>query len=89
VIRISIPPLTEERRKEYVKVAKNYAEQTRVAIRNVRRDANEELKKKQKDEDLSEDSVKRATEEIQKMTDQYIEKINKLLEEKEREIMEV
>ena len=89
VIRINIPPLTEERRKEYVKLAKNHAEQARVAIRNIRRDANEELKKKEKDHDYSEDDLKRAGEEIQKMTDLYIDKINKILEEKEKEIMEV
>lgn len=89
VIRINIPPLTEERRKEYVKIAKNYAEQARVAVRNIRRDANEDLKKKEKDHDYPEDDIKRATDEIQKMTDLHIEKINKLLEEKEKEIMEV
>lgn len=89
VIRISIPPLTEERRKEFVKVAKNMAESCRVAVRNVRREANEELKKKQKSGDLSEDDEKRGIEEVQKITDSFIEKINKVLEEKEKEIMEV
>jgi ribosome recycling factor len=89
VIRINIPPLTEERRKDYVKMAKNTAEQSRVAIRNVRRDANEELKNLQKSGDLSEDQEKRATDDIQKLTDHYVEEINKHLEEKEREIMEI
>lgn len=89
VIRISIPPLTEERRKELVKVAKNMAEQVRVAVRNIRRDANEELKKKEKAGDISEDESKRGTEEIQKMTDKYIEKINSMLDLKEKEILEV
>ena len=89
VIRINIPPLTEERRKEYVKIAKNVAEQCRVAIRNVRRDGNDELKNLQKKGELSEDQEKRGTEEIQKLTDHYIEEINKHLEAKEREIMEI
>ncbi|MFW5717724.1 MAG: ribosome recycling factor [Spirochaetota bacterium] len=89
VIRISIPPLTEERRKEFVKVAKNMAEQTRVSIRNVRRDANDELKKSEKDGELSEDELKRAEDEVQKLTDTYVEKVNSMLEEKETEILEV
>lgn len=89
VIRINIPPLTEERRKEYVKLARNMAEQARVAVRNIRRDANDELKKAQKDGDISEDDAKRGTDEIQKLTDTYVEKIGKVLEEKESEIMEI
>ncbi len=89
VIRISIPPLTEERRKEFVKIAKNMAEQSRVSIRNVRRDANDELKKSQKDGDLSEDELKRAEDEVQKLTDTYIDKVNSMLDEKEKEILEV
>jgi ribosome recycling factor len=89
VIRIAIPPLTEERRKELVKVAKNTAEQSRVSVRNVRRDANEEVKKAKTDSELSEDEAKKAGDEIQKLTDRYIEEINKLLESKEKEILEV
>jgi len=89
VIRINIPPLTEERRKEYVKVAKNMAEQCRVAIRNVRREANDELKKLQKAGDLSEDLAKRGEEEVQDLTDEYIEQVNDFLEKKEQEILEV
>ncbi|MBN2050098.1 MAG: ribosome recycling factor [Spirochaetales bacterium] len=89
VIRINIPPLTEERRKEYVKIAKSMAEQGRVAIRNIRRDSNESLKKMQKNSDISEDDEKRGTEEIQKLTDSYIEDINSQLDEKEKEIMEI
>lgn len=89
VIRINIPPLTEERRKEYVKLAKNMAEQCRVAIRNVRRDANEDLKKKQKDGSLTEDDFKKGVDDIQKMTDDFIKEVNDLLEVKEKEIMEV
>lgn len=89
IIRINIPPLTEERRKELVKVAKNQAENSRVSIRNVRRDANDELKKMLKNSDISEDDEKRGLDEIQKLTDTYIEKINEELEKKEQEILEV
>ena len=89
VIRINIPPLTEERRKDLVKVTKNMAEQSRIAIRNIRRDANEELKKKQKSSHLSEDVAKRGMDEIQKITDKYIKEVNELLEKKEKEILEV
>jgi ribosome recycling factor len=89
VVRINIPPLTEERRKEYVKMAKNTAEQSRVAIRNIRREANDELKKIQKSGEISEDDEKRGIDDIQKLTDKFIEDINKLLAEKEKEIMEV
>jgi len=89
VIRISIPPLTGERRKELVKVAKNNAEQSRVAVRNIRRDGNDELKKLLKESKITEDEESKTSEELQKLTDVYIEKINKILEEKEKEIMEV
>ena len=88
VIRIAIPPLTEERRQEYVKVAKNMAEQSRVSIRNSRRDANEDMKKAQKDGTISEDGLKRAEDDIQKLTDKYIDEVNLALEEKEKEILE-
>lgn len=89
VIRINFPPLTEERRKEFVKHAKNLAEQARVAVRNIRREANDDLKKQLKSSELSEDQEKRLTEEIQKLTDEYVEQINVVLEEKEKEIMEI
>ncbi|RPJ05565.1 MAG: ribosome recycling factor [Spirochaetaceae bacterium] len=89
VVRISIPPLTEERRKELVKVAKSKAEATRVSVRNIRRDANEDFKGLQKSGEISEDDLKRSTDEIQKLTDKYIEEINKVLEVKEKEILEV
>jgi len=89
VIRISIPPLTGERRKELVKLAKNNAEQSRVAIRNIRRDGNEELKKLSKESKITEDEESKITDELQKLTDLYIGKINQVLEEKEKEIMEV
>jgi len=89
VIRIAIPPLTEERRKELAKVAKNIAEKSRVSIRNVRRDINEEIKKKEKDSSLSEDQAKRGMDDIQKLTDKYIEEINAVLGKKDKEIMEI
>jgi ribosome recycling factor len=89
VIRIHIPPLTEERRKEFVKVAKNMAEKNRISIRNIRRETNEEFKKQQKASEISEDESKRAVEEIQKMTDKYISDINTVLEAKEKEILEI
>ena len=89
VIRISIPALTEERRKELVKLAKNQTEQSRVSIRNIRRDGNDELKKLLKDSKITEDDESKAVAELQKLTDSYIEQVNKILEEKEAEIMEV
>jgi ribosome recycling factor len=89
VIRIAIPPLTEERRKELVKIAKNQAEQSRVAVRNIRRDGNDELKKQLKEGELTEDEERTAGEELQKLTDNYITKVNQVLEDKEKEIMEV
>jgi len=89
MIRIQIPPLTEERRKQLVKIVKKKAEETKVAIRNVRRDSIEELKKLEKEEHLSEDDVKRAQDEIQKITDSFITKVDAVLNHKEKEIMEV
>ncbi len=88
VIRVPLPPLTEERRKELVKIVRQDVEGGRVAIRNIRRDANNELKKLEKDKEISEDELRRAEEEIQKLTDQMIKQMDKLLEEKERELME-
>ncbi|MDR0464940.1 MAG: ribosome recycling factor [Treponema sp.] len=89
IIRISIPPLTEERRKDLVKLAKNQAEQSRVSIRNTRRDGNEELKKLLKDSKITQDDESKGADELQKLTDNYISQVNKVLEEKEKEIMEV
>jgi len=89
IIRISIPPLTEERRKDLVKQAKNQAEQSRVAVRNIRRDGNEELKKLLKDKELTEDEESKNADELQKLTDSFIKQIETVLEEKESEIMEV
>lgn len=88
VIRIAIPPLTEERRKELAKHAKAVAEQSRVAVRNIRRDGNDELKKVQKDGTITEDELKASEDSIQKETDKFIQEINKILEDKEKEIME-
>ncbi len=89
VIRINIPPLTEDRRKEIVKMAKNTAEQARIAIRNIRRDANDHLKKEQKDGDITEDDAKRGEDEVQKLTDSFVEKVDAALAAKEKEILEV
>jgi ribosome recycling factor len=89
IIRIPIPPLTEERRKTLVKHAHKHAEEGRVAIRNVRRDVNEHLKRLLKDHALSEDDEKHAVAEVQKLTDLHIEKIGETLKKKETEIMEV
>ena len=89
VIRIAVPPLTEERRKELVKFAKNQAEQSRVSIRNIRREGIDELKKMQKDSVITEDDESKASADMQRLTDSYINNINQVLEEKEKEIMEV
>lgn len=89
LIRLNFPPLNEERRKQLVKSAKGTAEQSRVAMRNIRREAMDELKKLQKSGDISEDELKDAESKIQKMTDSYIVQINSLTDEKEKEIMEI
>jgi len=88
-IRINIPILTEERRKQLVKLVKKRAEESKIAVRNIRRDSNEELKKLEKDEHISEDEVKKEHDEIQKITDSFIKKIDELADHKEKEIMEV
>jgi ribosome recycling factor len=89
MIRINIPHLTEERRVQLVKVIKKRSEEGRVAVRNIRRDIMEELKKSEKEKHLSEDDVKRMHDEIQKVTDSYIEKVEEVMQHKEKEIMEV
>lgn len=89
LIRIPIPPLTEERRKELVKKAHGMAEEARTAVRQVRRDGNDKLKKLEKDHTISQDEEKRALDDIQKLTDKYIDQINDTLKHKEKEIMEV
>lgn len=88
-IRLIFPQLTEERRKELIRTLHKKAEEHRVAIRNIRRDANEELKKLEKNGEASEDEVKRAQEQLQKITDKYIEQIDKTTKAKEEELLEV
>jgi ribosome recycling factor len=88
-VRIPIPPLTEERRKELAKVVRKMAEDARVAIRNVRREAIEKLKDREKKKEISEDLVKRGQERIQKETDAHVKKIDDILKSKEQEILEV
>jgi ribosome recycling factor len=88
VIRIVIPALTEERRADLVKLSKKYAEEAKVAIRNIRRDANDELKKMEKT-GLSEDESRRYQEDVQKMTDRFVAEADKILASKEKEIMDV
>jgi ribosome recycling factor len=88
-LKIPIPLLTEERRKDFVKLVKKFGEDSKIAIRNVRRDANDHLKKEQKDKKMSEDELKQAEDEVQKLTDQHIKMIDEILKHKELEIMEV
>jgi ribosome recycling factor len=88
-LKIPIPALTQERRKDFVKLVKKFGEDAKVAIRNVRRDANDHLKKEQKDKKMSEDELKHAEDEVQKLTDQHIKMIDEILKHKELEIMEV
>lgn len=88
IIRISVPPLTEERRKDMVKLCKKYAEEARVSIRNIRRDAIDALKKLEKSKEISEDDQKRGNEEIQKKTDGSIKDIDKLVADKEKELLD-
>lgn len=89
VIRLIIPPLTEQRRQELVKLVKKTAEESRIAVRNVRRDANDELKKLEKTGDVSEDDVRRASDKTQALTDRFVAEIDKVAAAKEREILEV
>ncbi|MEH6850827.1 ribosome recycling factor [Bacillus pseudomycoides] len=89
VIRIAFPALTEERRRELVKVVKKYSEDAKVAVRNVRRDANDDLKKLEKNGNITEDDLRGYTEDIQKETDKYIVKVDEVTKNKEKEIMEV
>ncbi|HWO77987.1 MAG TPA: ribosome recycling factor [Bacillus sp. (in: firmicutes)] len=89
IIRLTVPPLTEERRKELVKVVKKEAEEAKVAVRNIRRDANDELKKLQKNGELTEDELRGYSDDVQKLTDEQIAKIDSLAKDKEKQIMEV
>jgi len=88
VIRVPLPPLTEERRRELVKLVRQEAENARVAVRNVRRDVNSDLKALQKSKDITEDEERRAEEEIQKITDQSVGEIDAMLEQKEKDLMD-
>jgi ribosome recycling factor len=88
-LRIPIPPLTEERRRDLTKIAAKYAEQQKVAIRNIRRDANDDLKKAEKDSVINQDEQKRMETEVQKMTDEAVKRVDEALKIKEQEIMQV
>lgn len=88
IIRLNIPPLTQERRADLAKHTKKFGEEAKVAIRNIRRDANDDIKKKEKGE-ISEDESRRHQEDVQKMTDRYVAEVDKILLAKEKEIMEV
>lgn len=89
VIRIPLPPLTEERRKDLIKVVRGEAENGRIAIRNIRRDANSDFKSLLKDKDISEDEARQAEDEVQKITDSFIKKVDELLKAKEAELLEI
>jgi ribosome recycling factor len=89
IIRLTIPPLTEDRRKDLVKVVHHRAEEARVAIRNIRRDIHNELREYEKEKLISEDDLKRGETDLQKLTDKYIEKVDENVKHKEKEIMEV
>jgi len=89
MIRIPIPPLTEERRKDLIKVCKKHGEEAKVKLRAIRHEANDELKKQQKEGKISEDDLRRGEADVQKLTDQYVQKIDQTLKKKEEEILEV
>jgi ribosome recycling factor len=89
VIRVPMPPLTEERRRDLVKVVKELTENARIAVRNIRRDANQDLKELQKEKEISEDQERKGQELVQKVTDQSVAKLEELLQEKESELMEI
>jgi len=89
VVRLPIPPLTEERRKELVKIVKKITEEGKIAIRNIRRDANEQFKQSEKDKEISEDDSRKAQEKVQELTDKFIQQTDELFKKKEEEVMEV
>jgi len=89
VIRVPVPPMTEERRRDMVKVVKSEAENARVAVRNIRRDANSDLKELEKEKEISKDELRKSEESVQKLTDAAIAKIDSVLQKKEAELMEV
>lgn len=88
-IKVPIPPLNEERRRDLVKLTKKFGEDSKIAVRNIRRDANEHLKKEQKEKKITEDQLKEAESKIQKLTDDHIKNVDEVLKHKEKEIMEV
>ncbi len=87
-IRVPLPPLTEERRRDLIKIVKGEAEQGKIAVRNIRRDANEQVKALLKDKEISEDEERKAQDEIQKITDQFVKKVDEVLAEKEKELLD-
>ncbi len=89
VIRVPLPPLTEERRKDLIRVVRGEAESSRVAVRNIRRDANSDLKELMKEKEISEDDERRGEDDVQKLTDKYVAEVDKVLAEKEAELMEI
>ncbi len=89
VIRVPVPPLTEERRRDLVRVVKGEAESTRVAIRNIRRDANSDLKMLEKEKEISEDDERRGQDNVQKLTDKYVQEVEVVLGEKEKDLMAI
>ena len=89
LIRLVFPPLTEERRREMVKQVKRMGEDSKIGVRNARREANDTLKKLEKDKDISEDDLKRGEKEIQDLNDQYVKKVDDIVEHKEKELMEI
>jgi ribosome recycling factor len=89
VIRVPLPALTEDRRKELTKVVRSEAEKSRVAIRNIRRDANHHLKELSKGKDITEDEERRGEEQVQKLTDSHIKDVDRLVADKEKELMEI
>jgi len=89
MIRITVPPLTEDRRKEYAKEAHKYGENTKTAIRNIRRDVNDDLKKLEKDKEISQDEMHTGLDEVQKITDSHVKKVDEMVQSKEDEIMTI
>jgi len=89
LIRLAFPPLTEERRKEMAKLVKRYGEDAKVAIRNARRDANDALKKLEKEKDISEDELKRGEKDVQQLTDDFVKQVDDVVAHKEKEVMEI
>ncbi|MGD8566672.1 MAG: ribosome recycling factor [Gammaproteobacteria bacterium] len=89
VIRVPLPPLTEERRKDMIRIVRQEGENARVAVRNIRRDANSDFKSLNKEKEITDDEMRQAEDEIQKLTDKYVSQIDKVLEDKEKDLMEV